>query len=224
LECRINLTYTASDEGTALGYLTVTINNEDYQTALIGFTLDLITGENDYDDMDWYQESEQPWSDIEDDLGFELDCSGIAENDNSPIATEVEGPGTLEFDFELEGDADGNTLTYSVDGVIIKSITSNSRTTSHLTTQISKGKHRISWTYEKKTGNNTGAKASVRNVTFSRSTEPNADTTSNSTSDNKSSNSSGGSGGSQTPLFLLSLVSLLGIKRGLKRLIMRHNK
>lgn len=52
-----------------------------------------------------------------------VNCSGIAENDDTPIATDVEGPGTLEFDFELEGDSDGNTLTYSVDGVIIKSIT-----------------------------------------------------------------------------------------------------
>ncbi|OUR87862.1 hypothetical protein A9Q81_25315 [Gammaproteobacteria bacterium 42_54_T18] len=216
-ECKLNVTYTARDEGTEFGYLTVTINNEDYKTALIGFTLDLITDENDYDDMDWYQESEQPWSDIENDLGFELDCSGIAENDDSTIATDVEGPGTLEFDFELEGDAEGNSLSYSVDGVVIKSITSNSRSTNHLTTQISKGKHRISWTYEKKTGNSTGAKASVRNVTFSRSTEPSADASSNS-------NSGGGSGGSQTPLFLLSLASLLGIKRGLKKLKMQRNK
>jgi len=216
-ECRITINYIARDEGTEFGYLTITINNEDYQTALIGFTLNLITEKNDFDDMDWYQEPEQPWSDIKDDFGFELDCSGIAENDDTPIATDVEGPGTLEFDFELEGDLDGNTLNYSVDGVVIKSITSNARSTSHLTTQISEGKHRISWTYEKKTGNNTGAKASVRNVTFSRSAEPSAESTSNSTSDNKSSNSSGGSGGSQTPLFLLSLASLLGIKRTIKR-------
>ena len=167
--------------------------------------------------MDWYQEPEQPWSDIEDDSGFELDCSGIVENDDTPIATDVEGPGTLEFDFELEGDSDGNTLTYSVDGVIVKTITSKARNTSHLTTQISEGKHRVSWTYEKKTSNNTGAKASVRNVTFSRSAEPSVESTNNSASDSKSSNSGGGSGGSQTPLFLLSLASLLGIKRAIKQ-------
>jgi len=54
-ECKINLTYTSGDEGTEFGYLTVTIDSEDYQTALIGFTLDLITNGSDYDDMDWYQ-------------------------------------------------------------------------------------------------------------------------------------------------------------------------
>lgn len=207
-DCIVDIDFTSDTDGTEFGYLTVTIDSQDYKTALIGFSLGLMTGDTDYDDMDWYQEPDEPWSDIDDELGFELDCSGVSNDDNVPIATDFEGPGTLEFDFTLEGDEDGNTLEYSVDGVVVKSITSRSSGSNRFSTQISEGKHRVSWTYKKSTANTSGAKAKVSNVTFK------SGTSGSSNADNSASGgSSGGSGGSQTPWFLLSLAALLGLRR-----------
>lgn len=201
--CLFNVTFNPQDSQTAIGKLSAVINNEIYETALVGLNLNVLADQ--MDDMDWYFEGEE-WEHEEDD--FEFDCDVIEEGDDGLLASTVEGPGVLSFELSVVNDSPENTFEFMVNGVVVKTVASNSRSTKH-TVQISEGSHKVAWRY-RKNAPTTQARAKVSNVDFQRSSGSGS---SPAGSDSQAPASGGGSGGSFGVFSLAALLMMLGLRR-----------
>ena len=201
--CLFNVTFNPQDSQTAIGKLSAVINNEIYETALVGLNLNVLADQ--MDDMDWYFEGEE-WEHEEDD--FEFDCDAIEEGDDALLASTVEGPGVLSFELSVVNDSPENTFEFMVNGVVVKTVASNSRSMKH-TVQISEGSHKVAWRYRKNAAT-TQARAKVSNVDFQRSSGSGS---SPAGSDSQAPASGGGSGGSFGVFSLAALLMMLGLRR-----------
>ncbi len=174
--CSLDVSFTPGDSTEAEAAMLVTYDNgEVLEIELIGLTYSLI--EDDYENedhdegefesdnladmLDWYFNGETPWG-LSNSEAFELVTDLLSENDESMLMTEIEGPATLDFDFNLEGDQSENELSFVVDGKVVKTINGNSLRNQH-STELSAGKHTVQWVYKKKSAN-SNAKATVSNV------------------------------------------------------------
>lgn len=205
-DCSFEIAYTPGDSQTSVGKLSTIINDETFETALVG--INLASVEDQFDDMDWYSDDDD-WENEGDD--FEFDCDGLDLNDDSMLATVIEGPGTLTFNFDVENNPAENTFEFLVDGKVVKTINnSNSRSNQH-SVEISKGSHKVAWRY-KKNAETSNTTAKVSDVNFKKSAS--SGDSDSSDSESKASNSSGGgSGGSFGFLSLSALLIALGLRK-----------
>ncbi|MCG8083131.1 MAG: hypothetical protein JAY73_19180, partial [Candidatus Thiodiazotropha taylori] len=157
---------------------------------------------------DWYG-SDSDWMFYEDDDSFVLNCWDIDEGDIANLETEFEGPGFLQFDFSLSDENESNRLIYLVDGKPVRTLDGNERNTGKHQTELSAGKHRVSWVYQKKAPSSGQAK--ISNVKFQST---NADTGNGQTGGSNTSASGGGGAGDL--LMLLSLLALGVFRRYIK--------
>ncbi len=219
-ECEVLIGFSASDSEVHEGKLSISTTDAENPTVdvnLFGVALPRLVVEEEFDGMEglddeeWYFDGETQWaSDTEND-DFELSCDLVSENEDALLMTEIEGPGQLEFDVNLIGDAPLNAIHFMVDGEVVMSV-SGSRSADrakHHTTELSAGKHQVSWVYRKKSENTSTAKANVSNVSFKAATPSATDTASGAASN--ATGSDGSSGGGSSDFFLLGLLSLLGL-------------
>ncbi len=205
--CSLTLQFTPGEEAEVHADLIVSYDNgETLEIPLYGLVYTLIemeeqdeSNENQEiaDMLDWYFNGETPWG-MNNADAFELITDSLAENEESLLMTEIEGPASLDFDFSLEGDHENNELSFVVDGKVVKTINSSSKENQH-STELSKGKHTVQWVYKKKS-QNSEAKATVSNIRVNAK----------SSSTQTSSDSSGGSFGWAS---LSLLAALLGFRR-----------
>lgn len=218
-ECEVLVGFSSDDDEVHDGKLTIATTdseNATVQVNLFGAALaeldvsDDFDGLEGFDDEEWYFDGDTPWTEDLEEGDFELACGLVGENEDALLMTEIEGPGIFEFDINLEDDAALNTIHFMVDGEIVMSISgsrSANRSKSH-STELSAGKHQVSWVYSKNAANTADAKAKVSNVSF-RSTDSTSPSSTSTSSISESSDGSSGSGGGSSDLFLVSLLSLL---------------
>jgi len=207
-ECETTLLYTPNATSTEAHSATLTINtgtgntneseSEQYEVELFGEVLSKMDDSSEDTLLDWYFNGETPWGSSNQDA-FELITDLLSQNSESLLMTEVEGPATLDFDFELEGDNNQNHFYFIIDGEIIKTLTGDQEESSHHSAQLSEGKHKVQWIYKKQADNQSGAKAKVSNVKV----KPRADTVQTTLTAQQEATSGGGSVG----LGLLALTA-----------------
>jgi V8-like Glu-specific endopeptidase len=164
-ECEITMAYTAQTEAPQEALLTITTNDASKPKVLVDLYGEMLQ-ELDVGDgalLDWYFSGETPWG-ISNEEAFELVTDLLDGNTDSLLATEVEGPAELAFDFELDGDSNNNHFYFVVDGEVVKTISGKQTGAVHHTAQLTEGKHQVEWIYRKQDGSNTGATARVSNV------------------------------------------------------------
>ncbi len=215
-ECDIEVGFSAENSEVHEGVISISTTDSEHPTAevaLFGVALNKLEVTDDFDgiegidDEEWYFDGDTEWGEDQQDGGFELACNEVNENEDALLMTEIEGPGTFEFDVNLEGDAPENTIQVLVDGEVVVTI-SGARAiqrSKHHSVELTEGKHQISWVYRKKAANTAEAKASVNNVNFKSSSAG------VSASSGSSDSGSGGSGGGSSDWILLSLLSLLSL-------------
>lgn len=200
--CVMTLTYDALEQDMQEGKLILNVNGEAAEVGLTGYRLSHQI-EDSLEGMDWFTQDSNHWAAQGDENTFDLDCTAITENDVALLATEIEGPGTLSFNMEFNDSGD-NSLTYLVDGEPVKSISGTNKQSGVQTTQLSKGKHRISFVYNKKTQSTQGARAKVSNLAVTQNAAK--------------AESENSTGGSNHPIWLALLAVLgLGVRRKTNR-------
>ncbi|MCG8039357.1 MAG: serine protease [Candidatus Thiodiazotropha taylori] len=207
--CEFNITYTPTpDNEIDVSLLSLSISDgSQLYIELFGENLTLL--EDLIDEYgDWYG-SDSDWMFYEDDESFVLNCWDIDEGDIANLETEFEGPGFLQFDFSLSDENESNRLIYLVDGKPVRTLDGNERNTGKHQTELSAGKHRVSWVYQKKAPSSGQAK--ISNVKFQST---NADTGNGQTGGSNTSASGGGGAGDL--LMLLSLLALGVFRRYIK--------
>ncbi|MCG7949469.1 MAG: serine protease [Candidatus Thiodiazotropha taylori] len=207
--CEFSVTYTPTPDNEidmALLSLSVSDGSQLY-IELFGENLTLLEGLDD-EFGDWYG-SDSDWMFYEDDDSFVLNCWDIDEGDIANLETEFEGPGFLQFDFSLSDENESNRLIYLVDGKPVRTLDGNERNPGKHQTELSAGKHRVSWVYQKKAPSSGQAK--ISNVKFQST---NADTGNGQTGGSNTSASGGGGAGDL--LMLLSLLALGVFRRYIK--------
>ncbi|MCG7933439.1 MAG: serine protease [Candidatus Thiodiazotropha taylori] len=207
--CEFSVTYTPTpDNEIDMALLSLSISDgSQLYIELFGENLTLL--EDLIDEYgDWYG-SDSDWIFYEDDDSFVLNCWDIGEGDIANLETEFEGPGFLQFDFSLSDENESNRLIYLVDGKPVRTLDGNERNTGKHQTELSAGKHRVSWVYQKKAPSSGQAK--ISNVKFQST---NADTGNGQTGGSNTSASGGGGAGDL--LMLLSLLALGVFRRYIK--------
>ena len=220
--CKLTLTYTPTEATEVYGQLNITLADDSVVAVqLYGEKLNSLGDVFDWDDdftpdtdMNCFSNFEN-WDYV--DNGFSLDNTEINAGNYAVMTTEIEGPGTLDFDFGLFEDADANEVMYLVDNKAVRSLTGQRKTPAKHSTQLSAGKHRITWAYAKQ--ENTTGKVRVSNITFKKTNPEIASSAISSTPSESTGNSlsSKSGGGGSTDIFLLSGLILLisGIRKAL---------
>ncbi|GLQ33327.1 serine protease [Litoribrevibacter albus] len=216
-ECEIHIAFSANDSEEHEGVLSISSSDAETPTAqveLFGLALDKLELSDDFDGMEgiddeeWFFDGNTQWSEDVLGDGFELSCDQVNEDEDSLLMTEIEGPGVLEFNINLTGDAPENAIHFLVDGEIVLTI-SGSRAKAdekHHSTTLTAGKHKVGWVYSKNSANTAEAKASISSVNFKK-TEAGADSNADS-----SSSGDGSSGGGSSDIWFFSILSLLGLR------------
>ena len=214
--CDLQLQYTPSDivdEDMAIMQLSVS-NGALIDVELYGENLTAVEegDDSDGDLWDWFS-SDADWQAEEEKNAFVLNCWDIQEGETSHLETEFQGPGILEFNFSLPEESAANRLVYLVDDKVVRTLKGGEKSNGKHRTELSDGKHRIRWIYQKKSASTGQAK--VGNVTFlpraSESGQANVGAT-----DPAATSANGGGAGAGGPLMLLSLLGM-GLLRRLKR-------
>ncbi|GAA3935976.1 serine protease [Litoribacillus peritrichatus] len=227
-ECEVLIGFKASDSQVHQGKLTISTTDTEHSSInvdLFGVALPRLVVEEDFDGMEgvddeeWFFDGETQWTGDSENDAFELACDQVTENEDALIMTEIEGPGVLEFDVNLVGDAPGNTIHFMVDGEVVVSLSgdrASNREKRH-SAELSAGKHQVSWVYRKTAANTASAKANVSNVKFKAAGSAGSGSASPAS---KASGSDSSSGGGSSDFFLFGLLSLLGLslkKLGFKK-------
>ena len=227
-KCEIAITYTP-EENTEFSDASLTIDLADRTSVsmdLFGVNLSAFDigfdGENaeptQSDDIDWFTDGFD-WS--QDDESFVCEKSTLNIDEFASLSAEIDSDGgKFEFDFVFDGDFEENDIRYYVDGELVRTVVGSQRKMAHHSTQLTKGKHRISWVYKKKAN---GGKVMIKKIKLTKTT-PSTNTTSSvdNTSSNPattSTNSLASSGGGSSDLFFLSSLMLLvgGARRLFKK-------
>lgn len=214
--CSIELHYAASDVTPQTAELTISTSNKDQPDLTVELYGETLIALPDADDtaeddlLDWYYHGQTPWG-MSNAEAFELVTDLLNENSESLLMTEVEGPATLDFDFELNGDHASNHFYFIIDGEVIKTITGDLQQAVHHQAQLSPGKHKVQWVYRKANASESGAKARVSNVKVTPSATP----ASNSAAPvQTNANATGSTGGGSSGFWFLGLMAaLLGIRK-----------
>ena len=199
--CVVTITYTpAANQDYAFGNMNIMLTNGN----MVGFELygeDLSAYEDNFawddDDFDWFSDNDS-WHSEDDELG--LFCNAVRSGGRAVMSAQVNGPGILEFDLLLPNDMPENSITYMVDGKPVRTITGARKKAVTHRTELSAGKHQISWVYKK--NKETNGQIKVSNLKFTKATPGNAAVA----ADN-------GGGGSSDLGFLAAMLLVVGMVR-----------
>jgi len=181
-ECEITLGFVSSDSELHQANLNISTSDAEHTSidiALFGIALDFLELGDDFDGMEgiegeeWYFDGDNAWTGDVESGEFDLSCDAVSENDDAVLMTEIEGPGTLEFDLNLSGDVTENTMSFMVDGELVMTLSSDRSAKKH-SVELSDGEHQVSWVYSKTKANDASAKATISNVSFKSSEEDDA--------------------------------------------------
>jgi hypothetical protein len=173
-ECEIVLGYNSSDEEFHEASLTISTSDSDHESIeveLFGALFDSLEldeyfdGMEGIDDEQWFIDGDDAWVGDDENGRFNLTIDSVAIGSDAMLMTNIEGPGILTFDMTLQGDAEGNTLTFVVDGEAVTGLSSERTDKSH-TVDLSEGEHHVAWIYHKSTESPAEAKASVSEIEF----------------------------------------------------------
>ena len=192
--CAASVTYTpAANQDYSFGALTIALEGgESVVLELYGENLSAFEDNFDWDEgFDWFSDDDY-WSAEGDELG--LFGNAIRKGGRAVMSAQVTGPGTLEFNLLLPNDLPENSVSYLVDGKPVRTITGARKKALQHRTELSAGKHTISWVYNKQ--KETEGQVKVSKMKFTRSTN-------NFTAGN-------GGGGSSDLGFLAALLLVVG--------------
>jgi len=198
--CDITVQYSPSENSELdLANLMVTVSDgTQVDVELYGENLSVL-GEETEEDTDWFA-SENEWF-IDEEDAYVLNSWDLDIGETSYLEAVFEGPGILEFHCSLPDEDNANRLLYSVDGQTVRTLKGGEVIEGKHLTELSAGKHRVTWTYQK---NETSAgQAKVSNVRFKATTTAASGTA---TPENTASSVGAGAGG---PLMLFSLLGTL---------------
>jgi hypothetical protein len=100
--------------------------------------------------LEWSSNGDEVWTPAIAPDGSSAGWSGsIGDLEVSWVETTVTGPGTLSFQWMVSSEANGDFLTFSVDGVDQPGRISGEVGWQPLTVSIVSGTHRLRWTYGK---------------------------------------------------------------------------
>ncbi len=181
-ECDITLGFISPDSEVHEANLSIATSDAEHtniEIALFGIALDFLELADDFDGMEgiedeeWYFDGDNAWEGDAENGEFDLSCDAVSQNDDAVLMTEIEGPGTLEFDMNLSGDVTENTMSFMVDGELVMTLSSDRSVKKH-SVELSKGAHQVSWVYSKTKANDASAKATISNVSFKSSEQDDA--------------------------------------------------
>lgn len=218
--CAFTVAFSAEDEVVHEAALTVATSdtqNATIKIELVGVALNKLEVGDDLVDvdagleLDWFTFGETPWIVNSDENSFDLSCGSLQVDQEAVLVGEFTGPGTLEFDLALEGDVAANSVEYVVDGELVLSVNGTEQKAvarkTH-TTNLSAGKHKVMWFYNKQASNNGMAKARVSNVNYKAA---GSDASDESAEDEKT------GGGGAAPWLLVLMAALGVVRRKYKR-------
>lgn len=154
--------------------LTIATSDPDHSridVELFGEVFDELALDDDFDGMDgiddeeWFFEGDDAWTGDVEDGSFTLAVTEVATDDEAMLMTTIEGPGTLEFDMSLTGDASGNSLNFLVDGEVVTSLSSERSNKSH-SVELTEGEHDIAWVYRKTEESGADTEATISDIEF----------------------------------------------------------
>ncbi|MGB0846255.1 MAG: trypsin-like serine protease [Thiolinea sp.] len=193
--CVVSVTYTpAGNQDYAFGTMSIALDNgESVAIELYGEDLSAFEDDFNWDDgFDWFSDDDY-WYARDDQMG--LFGNSIRTGGRAVMSAQVEGPGVLEFDLLMPDEAAENSITYLVDGKPVRSVTGAQKKTVNHRTELSAGRHQISWIYNKR--KETSGQVKVSNMKFTKATGTTA------SADN-------GGGGSSDLGFLAALLLVVG--------------
>lgn len=200
--CALTVTYKpAANQDYAFGTMSIVLNNGNaVSVELYGEDLSLFEDNFAWDDdfgFDWFADDDY-WHAEEDEFG--LFCNAVRTGGRAVMSAQFDGPGVLEFDLLLPDDVPENRVTYLVDGKPVRTMTGAQQKTAKHRTELSAGKHQVSWIYKK--NKETNGQVKVSNVKFTRVSAENAPVAAES-----------GGGGSSDLGLLAGMLLLAGLVR-----------
>lgn len=218
--CQISVRLLSESAGTKSAYLELNSSDGNNQRIpLFGHVLDAAPalGEAlDNTSLQWFSGGDQGWKVIESSAstGASLAQSGfISHQQSSVLATQVTGPGTLQFRWQSATEANRDYLNLRVNGTIETSISGDENRGVDL--DLPSGTHVVAWEYRKDAVDQSNSAQDFARLDDVRFIDPDqaeelAANTSEPLESNASPKDSGGSGASSYSL-LLMLGLLMGI-------------
>ena len=201
--CQLTVRYTPGGNAFDSAYLDLVISDGgEVSIALYGENLVSLDNSDD-DDVSWWSGDGEWVSENDQDSDFTLYSGDVPEGENATLEAHFEGPGSLEFDFWLEGDDEQNRLGYYVDDMAVRSLKGGQRHVGRHRTELSPGPHKVTWVYQKKAASSGLAK--ISGVRFQRGV---AGESANQTPQPPTTG-----GGSNGPLALLGLLGLATLRK-----------
>lgn len=234
--CTVEVEFLSSSDGeksTTLSFGTSDVDSPLVTANIRGEALpsaDLVSA-LDAPDLNWFSGGDLAWFDESeaDSAGGSVARTGAVEDEqNSALATQVRGPGTLSFRWRVSSEEDYDSLVFSMNGSLEEVIDGEVEWTT-VTKELGEGDHTLTWDYRRDEldgdGMNAGFLDAVMFVVLTPTPEPTPAPTPapEPTPTPAPSGSRSGGGGGSVPLHGIALLALLALVRAKRPELLSRN-